>query len=185
MGLRRVLRGVARIVLCRVGGPYAAGAVEDLDVAIPSSADLSEYVILSVSDAADGSVAFAAQESEVFCCEQGSEGELSSLELSCALDSSLAEDLGDLGEEAEMVLSSTPLSSATPADCIPVFSGVEDSEEDGERFLTASSESSTLHTEEVEVCPVVQTPILAVPVVRTRSGRVSRRPDRYGDWLYY
>ena len=181
MGLRRVLRSMAKFVLCRVGGPYAAGAVEDLDVAIHSSPDLSEYVILSVGDAAE-SVPVAAEESEVFCCEQGSEGELSSLELSCALDSSLVEDLG---EEAEMVLSSTPLSSATPADCTLVSLGVEDSDEEGERFLTASLESSALHTEEVEVCPVVQTPIPAVPVVRTRSGRVSRRPDRYGDWLYY
>ena len=182
MGLRRVLRSVARFVLRRVAGPYAAGAVEDLDVAIPSSPDLSEYVILSVSDAADESVAVAVEEPEVFCCEQGSEGELSSLELSPASDSSLVEDLG---EEAEMVLSSTPLSSATPADCIPFSLDVEDSEEEAERSLTASLESSSLHTEEVEVCAVVQTPIPAVPVVRTRSGRVSRRPDRYGDWLYY
>ena len=182
MGLRRVLRRAARFVLCRVAGPCAAGAVEDLDVAIPSSPDLSEYVILSVSDATDVSVAVAVEESEVFCCEQGSEGELSSVELSCASDSSLVEDLG---EEAEMVLSSTPLSSAIPADCTLGSLGVEDSEDAAEMFLTAESESSALHTEEVEVCPVVQTPIPAVPVVRTRSGRVSRRPDRYGDWLYY
>ena len=63
--------------------------------------------------------------------------------------------------------------------------GVEDSEDVAEMFLTAELESSALHTEEVEVCPVVQTPIPAVPLVRTCSGRVSRRPDRYGDWLYY
>ena len=182
MGLRRVLRSGARFVLHRVAGPYAAGAVQDLDVAIPSSPDLSEYVILSVSYAADESVAVAVEEPEVFCCEQGSEGELSLLELGCALDSSLVEDFG---EEADMVLSSTPLSSATPADVTLGSLGVEDSEDAAEMFLTVESESSALHTDEVEVCPVVQTPIPAVPVVRTRSGRVSRRPDRYGDWLYY
>ena len=165
MGLRRVLCSMARFALWRVAGPYATGAVEDLDVAIHSSPDLSEYVVLSVSDATVVSVAVPAEESEVFCCEQGSE--LSSLELSCASDSSLVEDLG---EEAEMFLSSTPLSSATQTDCTLVSLDVEDSEEEGERFLTAPLESSALHTEEVEVCAVVQIPIPAVPVVRTRSG---------------
>ena len=181
MGLRHVVRRAARFVLFRIAGPYAAGTVEDSDVTIPSSPDLTEYVVQSVSDAA-APVPVAAEEPEVFLCEQGSEGEPSLLELSCALDSSLVEDLG---EEAEMVLSSTPLSSATPADVTLSSLGVEDSEDAAEMFLTAESESSALHTEEVEVCPVVQTPIPAVPVVRTRSGRVSRRPNRYGDWLYY
>ena len=103
MGLRRVLCSAARFVLFRVAGPYAAGTVEDSNVAITSSPDLTEYVVLSVSDAAE-SVPVAAEEPEVFLSEQGSEGELSLLELSCASDSSVVEDLG---EEAEMFLSST------------------------------------------------------------------------------
>ena len=98
MGHRHVLCSAARFVLFRV-----AGTVEDSNVAITSSPDLTEYVVLSVSDAAE-SVPVAAEEPEVFLSEQGSEGELSLLELSCASDSSVVEDFG---EEAEMFLSST------------------------------------------------------------------------------
>ena len=154
MGLGRVHRSVARFELFRVAGPYAAGTVEDSDVAIPSSPDLTECVMLSVGDATE-SVPVAAEEPEVFLSEQGSEGELSLLELSCASDSSVVEDLG---EEAEMFLSSTPLSSATPADMTLGSLGVGDSEDVAEMILTAELESSALHTEEVEVCPCCADP---------------------------
>ena len=74
MGLKRVVRRAARFVLFRIAGPYAAGTVEDSDVTIPSSPDLTEYVVLSVSDAA-APVPVAGEEPEVFLREQGSEGE--------------------------------------------------------------------------------------------------------------
>ena len=71
--VKRVLRSEARYVLFRIACPYAAGTVEDSDVAIPSSPDLTEYVVLSVSDAAE-SLPVAAEEPEVFLSEQGSGG---------------------------------------------------------------------------------------------------------------